>query len=119
VGLEALLAGPLDLAQPGIVGADRGVLGGVGEVALEQRPDVGQAGRRPGGVVSEPALAGFLDQAGLAQQAEVPRHAGLRQSEHRGQLGDVEPLQRQHPQHAQARLVAEEPIQPGRGFHIT
>ncbi len=119
VRFEALLAGALDLAQPRLVGADRGVVGGVGEVALEQRPDVGEAGRRPGRVVDEAALAGFLDQAGLAQQAEVPRHAGLRQSEHGGELGHVEALERQDPEHPEAGFVAEQPIQAGRRFHIT
>src|SRR6185503_5347660 len=69
-------------------------------------------------VVAEPAVALLADQPGVLEHAEVARYARLRQAEHAGELGDVEALARQHSQQAQARLVAKQPIQRRRLFHI-
>ena len=52
---------------------------------------VANAGRQA--VVGERAVALLDDQAGVLQQAEVPRDAGLRQPENAGQLLDVEAVQ--------------------------
>ena len=41
----------------------------------------------------------------------MPRDAGLGQPEDAGQLGDVQPLPGQDAQQAQARLVAEQPVE--------
>jgi hypothetical protein len=48
----------------------------------------------------------------------MPRHAGLRQPQDARQLGDVQPLLRQHAQQAQPRFVAEQAVQQGGGLHI-
>ena len=48
----------------------------------------------------------------------MPRHARLREPEDAGQLGDVQPLARQHPQQPQPRLVAEQPVERRRLLHI-
>ena len=63
-------------------------------------------------------VALLADQPGVLEQAEVARHAGLRQAEDAGQLGDVEAIPRQHPQQAEPRLVAEQAEEGGRLFHI-
>ena len=48
----------------------------------------------------------------------MARHPGLRQAEDAGQLGDVEPIARQHAQQPQPRLVAEQAKERGGVFHI-
>jgi hypothetical protein len=58
--------------------------------------------------VREPAVAALLDEPGVLEQPEMPRHARLRDPEDRRQLADVQALRVQQPQDAQARLVAEQ-----------
>ena len=74
--------------------------------------------RRRQAVVAEAAVALLADQPGVLQQAEMPRDARLRQAEDAGQLGDVQALAREHPQQAQPRLVAEQPVERRRLLHI-
>ena len=74
--------------------------------------------RRRQAVVGEAGVLLLDDQAGVLQQAEMARHARLRQAEDAGELGDVQPLAPQHPQQPQARLVAEQPVEAGGRSHI-
>ena len=80
--------------------------------------------RRPsdgGGVeaVVGEAAGGLLgDQAGVLEQAEVARDAGLGEAEHGGELGDVEALPGQHPQQAEPDVFAEQPVERGGLIHI-
>ena len=91
---------------------------------LEQRRERSEAvlrigQRRRGPEVGEAALALLADQPRVLQQAEVPRHAGLRDAEDRGQLRDVQPLGMQHPQEPQPDVVAEKAEQRRQGdMHI-
>ena len=64
------------------------------------------------------AVAFFDDEAGVLQQAEVARDARLGQAENAGQFLDVETVLVEHAQQAQPGLVAEQPVERGRLFHI-
>ena len=48
----------------------------------------------------------------------MARHARLREAEDAGQLLDVEPVLVEHPQQPQPGLVAQQPVERGRLFHI-
>ena len=114
---------PPHLLEPRVVRAARGAAAGGAEVLLQERPQRAEAVRaiadgRGDAVIAEPGLAFFDDEAGIFQQAQVPRHAGLGEPQDAGQLGHVEPLAVEEPQEAQPRLVAEQPEQPGGLYHI-
>ena len=48
----------------------------------------------------------------------MARDPGLREAEDAGELGDVEPVAREHPQQAKPRLVAQQAKERGGLFHI-
>ena len=74
--------------------------------------------RRRQPVVGEAGVLLLDDEAGVLQQPEMARDARLRQAEDAGELGDVQPLARQHAQQAQPRLVAEQPVERRGLLHI-
>src|SRR4029079_4113801 len=82
------------------------------------RPIDRVADRRCEGVVRIARFALFADQSAVLQEAEMPRHARLRDAENARQLGDVQPLERHEPQEAEPRLVAEQPVQCRGLIHI-
>ncbi len=114
VGVEVLLAQPQHFLQPRLVRADDRIGRRVLELSLEHRPQrvvaIGAQGGRKG-VVGEAGVLLLDNQAGIFQQAEMARHAGLREAEDAGQLRDVQPLARQHPQQPEPGLVAEQPVE--------
>ena len=123
VRVEVFLPQPPYLRQPGIVGTPDFGAGGLGELGVQegrQRPRAVLAGdeRRRGREIGEPALALFDDQPGILEQAQVPRHAGLRDPENPRQLADVEPLGAQDAQNPQPGVVAEQLEQAGGLCHI-
>ena len=90
----------------------------VGELGLEERGERARAvlaasERRRGPEVGEAAFALLDDEPGVLEQAEVPRHAGLGDSEDARQLADVQALGRQQAQNAQPGVVAEQPEEAG------
>src|SRR5689334_13854895 len=114
--VEVLLPQPQHFLQACLIGADRRVARGSGKLPRQQLAE--RAVERRRAVVAEAAVALLGDQARILEQAEVPRHAGLREAQDAGQLGDVEALAREHPQQPQPRLVAEQPVQRRGFFHI-
>ena len=60
----------------------------------------------------------FNDEPGLLEETQVARDAGLREAENAGQFLDVEAVLVEHAQQAEARLVAKQPVESGRAFHI-
>ena len=64
------------------------------------------------------AVALFDDELRFLEQAEMARHARLREAEDAGQLLDVEPVLVEHAQQPQPGLVPQQPIERGRLFHI-
>ena len=111
------------LVKPRFVSANRRGIGGGGELGLQGGPDAAEAaveqGRRQA-IKREAAAALFYHQAGFFQQLQMARHARLRQPQHRGELGDVQPavLSGQHPEQAQPGLVAQQPKQVAGLTHI-
>src|SRR6185436_15209445 len=68
------------------------------------------------GVAARPAL---VDEAAVLEQLQVPRDARLRESEDRGQLGDVQPLDAEDPQQAKTGFIAQQPVARRSATHIT
>ena len=78
------------------------------EFAVEQPPERRVVARRPREtVVDVDAVAVLGHEAGVFEQAEMPRHARLRQPEDAGELGDVEAVGGERPQQPEAGGVAE------------
>ena len=101
--LEILLAQPQHLLQPRLVGLHGGIVTGGSELFLEGRPERTMAvvAQRRG--QAEICVAGVLllaDQTGVFQHPEVPRDAGLRQTDDGRELGDVQPFAIEHAKQA-------------------
>ena len=121
--LEVLFTDPAHFLEPGVVRATVRRSGGLIELSLQQRPEwaepvlgLMQAGGKPIPAVDPFPL--LHDQAGFLEQAEVSRHAGLRQAENASELRDVQPLGRKQPQQAQPGVVTQEAEQGRAGQHI-
>ena len=121
--LEVFLPDPAHFLQPRIVGAALPVA----PIAWKCDSSSGHSGPNPfapsrsagaDAVIGEAGLPLFRDQPGVLEQAEVARHARLRQPEDAGQFRDVQPLAAQQPQQPQPHLVAEQPEHRGRRMHI-
>ena len=107
--------------QPRLVGLQAVGRRRGGELRLEQRPQrhaAAVADRRRQAVVGERPVPLLHDEAGLLEEAEVPRDAGLREAENAGQLLDVEAVAGEDPQEAEPRVVAQETMERGGLFHI-
>ena len=123
VRLEILFPQPPDLGQAGIVGAPDVGARGLGELRAQegrQRARAVLAGEQRGRrrEVGESPFTLFDDQPGILEQAEVPRHAGLRDAEDPRQLADVEPFGAQNAQNPQPGVVAEQLEEAGGRWHI-
>ena len=121
VRVEVLLAQPQHFLQARLVGANDRIARRLVELLLERRPQgvlsvVAQ--RRSEPVIRVAGVLFLDDQARVLQQAEVPGHARLRETENSRELGDVQALTRQDPQQPEPRLVAEQPVERGRLAHI-
>ncbi len=78
----------------------------------------GVADLRCDAIVREARLALLAHQAAVLEQAKVPRHAGLRNTKDSGQLGHIEPLEREESEQTQPRIVAKQPVERRRILHI-
>ena len=74
--------------------------------------------RRGQAVIGVAGVLLLADQAGVLQQPEMARDAGLRQTEDAGEFGDVQPFAIEHAQQAQPGLVAEQTVERGHLTHI-
>ncbi len=70
-------------------------------------------------VVDEAGLALFGDEAGVLEQAQMPRHARLGRAEDARELGDVEAILGEHAQQPEAGGVAEEAEEGGGALHTS
>ena len=96
---------------------------GLGELRLQRRPEPGEPAVEQGrgeAIEGKPAAAFFDDEPRFLEQAEMARHARLRDAEHGGQLGHVQPavLAREDAEQAQTHLVAQQPVELAGLLHI-
>ena len=69
-------------------------------------------------VVGKAGLPLLTDETALLQKTQVAGHSGLRDPQNRGELGDVEPLQREQTEEPETHLITEQAVQPGSAIHI-
>jgi hypothetical protein len=69
-------------------------------------------------IVGEPAGRLLGDQAGVLEQAQVARDAGLGEAEDGGELGDVEALAGQHPEEPEPDGFSQQAVDGGGLIHI-
>ena len=69
------------------------------------------AERRRQAVVGVAGVLFLADQAGVLEQPEMARDAGLRQTENAGELGDVQPFAVEDAEQAQPGLVTEQTVE--------
>ena len=113
---EVLLTQPHHFLQPRFVAAHGRRVRRFGELRLQRRPQAGKPAVEQGrgeAIEGKPAAAFFDDEPRFFEQAQMARHARLRDAEHGGQLGHVQPavLSREHAQQAQTHLVAQQPVE--------
>jgi hypothetical protein len=123
VRFEVLLPHPPHFLEPRVVRASflRRCRGG--KMGVQQRPERGHAVAgiadvRCDSKVGESGFALFGDKAGVLQQPEMARNAGLRDAENAGELAHVQALRGDEPQQPQPRGVAEEPEERAGVLHI-
>ena len=119
--VEVLLAQPQHFLQPRLVGPHGGIAGRAGELLLEGRPEGPVpvlAERRSQAEIGVAGVLFLADQAGVLEHAEMPRDAGLRQTEDSGQLGHVQPFAVEDAEQPQPGLVAEQTVERGGLTHI-
>ena len=121
--VEVLFSNAADLFQPRIVRASVRRLARSVEMRAQERPQgaepVGAGLQRPRQTEErESSLTALFDQPRVLHQAEMPRYAGLRDPEDRGQLRHVQPLGVQQAQHPEPDLVAKQAQQRSGLDHI-
>jgi hypothetical protein len=92
-----------------------------GELRLQkdpQRTEPVRPDRWIDAVVRVASLALLAHEPALLQEPQVAGDTRLRDAQDPGQLGHIEPFERQQPQEPQPRLVAEQPVQGRRVIHI-
>ena len=120
---EVFLAQADHFLQPGFVAADGRGMGSLCELRLKRRPQTRKSAVEQGRgetIEGKTAPAFFDDEAGFLQQAQMARDTGLRDAEHRRQLGHVQPsvFSGQHAQQPKPHFVAQAAVQLAGLLHI-